>query len=182
MSPRDLHEDRQLMAALALAMVRQPRASLQELAKAAGISKATLYRCSPTREQLHERLVEQALLAIDESIRHADLQGAAPREALRRLIENTLAHRELSIFLVRYWKNSAVSEGVKASWEQELDAFFLRGQKAGVFRVDIPAPALTELYASTLTGLIDAEQRGRIARLGLPALIETAFLHGTVAH
>lgn len=169
------------MAALAVAMVRQPRASLHELAKAAGVSKATLYRCSPTREELHDRLVEHALQAVGDAIRDANLQEAPPREALNRLTENALGHRELSVFLVHYWKNSAASEGVQISWEQELDRFFLRGQKEGVFRVDIPAPALTEIYVSTLTGLIDAEHRGRVARVGLPTLIETGFLSGTLA-
>ncbi len=36
--------DAATLSALALALVTQPRASLQDLAKAIGVSKATLYR------------------------------------------------------------------------------------------------------------------------------------------
>lgn len=176
------HEDHPLMPALALALVSQPRASLQELARAAGVSKATLYRCAHTREQLFEQVVVHALRVLDDSVRDADLRGRPLRQALNRLTDNVLVHRELTLFLLHYWRSSSVSLQFQASWEREFDAFFLRGQKEGVFRVDIPAPALTEIYASTLTGLIDAEHRGRVARVGLAGLVEAIFLGGAIAH
>ena len=50
-------QDAATLSALALALVTQPRASLQELAKAIGVSKATLYRFCRTREQLVARLI-----------------------------------------------------------------------------------------------------------------------------
>lgn len=50
-------EDERVLAALALALVDKPRATLQELAQAIGISKATLYRFSRTREELVDRLM-----------------------------------------------------------------------------------------------------------------------------
>ena len=43
-------EEEKTLAALALAMVDHPRATLQELAKAIGVSKATLYRFCRTRD------------------------------------------------------------------------------------------------------------------------------------
>ena len=46
-----------LLIALSLAMVDQPRATLQELARAVGVSKATLYRFCQTRDQLVTRLM-----------------------------------------------------------------------------------------------------------------------------
>lgn len=181
MSSSDLQQDGQLMASLAVAMVDQPRASLQELAKAVGISKATLYRFCRTREQLYERLVEHAVQAVSEATENADLTGAAPLEALRRLTEGSLGHRELSLFLTYYWRNNAAGSGIRTNWDQALDAFFLRGQQQGVFRVDIPAAALTEIYVSVLTGIISAEKNGRVARLGMATLVESVFLGGALA-
>lgn len=171
-------EDQTLLSALALAMVYQPRASLQELAKAAGISKATLYRFCKTREQLHEELSNHAIKAINDSIQSANLCHEEPRKALRQLIENAVVQSELTIFLVHYWKNNTVEHHMQENWQQELDAFFLRGQQQGAFRIDISAAALTELFAATLTGLLDAERRGRVAKAGLSALLESAFLQG----
>ena len=51
-------ENDKMMAALARALVDRPRASLQEVAAAVGVSKATLYRLCRTRGQLIERLVD----------------------------------------------------------------------------------------------------------------------------
>jgi TetR/AcrR family transcriptional repressor of mexCD-oprJ operon len=67
---------------------------------------------------------------------------------------------------------------VEAGWDATLDAFFLRGQQAGVFRIDLAAPALTEIFVALLLRLIDAERHGRVARAGLASVIERAFLRG----
>ncbi|WP_246194385.1 TetR/AcrR family transcriptional regulator [Pseudoxanthomonas jiangsuensis] len=168
------------MAVLALAMIRQPRASLQELARSAGISKATLYRFSRTREQLYEVLLAHAQQVVTSALRDAALESAAPRKALEKLTKNALEHRELSVFLVHEWKISTVRGSVESAWEQALDAFFLRGQQLGVFRVDVPAPALTEIYVASLSGIIDAEYRGRVARVGMQCLIDNMFFEGAL--
>lgn len=174
-----LETDSHVLASLALALVDHPRATLQELAKAIGISKATLYRFCRTREQLVERLINHSTEQLDEAMQVADLATADPREALKRLIASHIEHRELTAFLIYYWKPDRMpAREIEVGWEAALDAFFLRGQREGVFRIDIPAPALTEFLVTAITGLVDAERRGRVARGGLAALVESAFLHG----
>lgn len=180
-----MHEDGQrisdnFLASLALALVHHPRATLQDLAKAIGISKATLYRTCRTREQLIETLMKHCALVLGNATHSVDLETLPPLEALKRLIANHLEHRELTAFLTYYWNHGSISEA-EASWTTALDAFFLRGQQEGVFRIDVPAPALTEIWISTMIGLVDAERRGRIARAGLATLFEGAFLNGMLA-
>ena len=85
-----------MMAALARALVDRPRASLQEVAAAVGVSKATLYRLCRTRGQLLERLVHHAMTRITEAIEATHLGTAPPLTALERLIANNLEHRELT--------------------------------------------------------------------------------------
>lgn len=80
----------QLLAALAQAMLIQPRATLQELAQAVGISKATLYRFCRTREELEERLVSYGTELISAAIKTAGLETKPPLEALRQLNINCL--------------------------------------------------------------------------------------------
>ena len=168
-----------MMAALARALVDRPRASLQEVAAGVGVSKATLYRLCRTRGQLIERLVHHATTRITEAIEAAHLDTAPPLTALKRLIANHLAHRELTTFLTHYWRpDTPTAAGVEAGWDAALDAFFLRGQQAGVFRIDLAAPALTEILVALLVRLIDAERHGRVARAGLAGVIERAFLRG----
>lgn len=172
-------EEHQTLVALAQALVDQPRANLQELAKAIGVSKATLYRFCRTREQLIERLVKYATGKIGEAIETSELNTTPPLEALRRLTIKKLEHRELTAFLIHYWRPDPTSDPCPdASWDVALDTFFLRGQQQGVFRIDIAAPALTEIWVSMMLGLVDAERRGRIARAGLASMVERAFLHG----
>lgn len=171
-----------MLAALAIALVEQPRATLQDLARAVGISKASLYRFCSTREALIDRLVRHSTRALAGAIQSARLEDSPPLDALRRLIANMLEHRELNAFLMYYWKETLAHPNARSDWETGwevvLDAFFLRGQQQGVFRIDISAPAMTETWLSILIGLMDGERRGRIARAGLAGLVERAFLQG----
>jgi TetR/AcrR family transcriptional repressor of mexCD-oprJ operon len=172
-------DDHKLLTALAAALVKKPRSSLQELAAAVGVSKATLYRFSATREQLIERLLNYGISLIGDNITSSGLDKAPPLEALRTLTAKSLEIPEITSFMVNYWElDWEPGITVSSEWDVTLDAFFLRGQQEGIFRIDFPAAALTELWVSILTGLLDAEQRGRIAKVGLLDMMERAFLQG----
>lgn len=172
-------DDSKLLNTLALSLVNHPRASLQELAAAAGISKATLYRSYGTREALIERLLQYGTRLISQTMHMAELETAPPLEALRLLIAKNLEQPGISAFLIHYLEPQSEHMAViEAEWNKKTDAFFLRGQQEGVFRIDINAASLTELWITVLVGMIDAERRGRVARAGLAELIEQTFLHG----
>lgn len=173
-------QEASILPALALALTNHPRASLQELAKAIGISKATLYRFSRTREELVTRLLAHSMKAMSAAMALAKLQEDDPLQALRRLTALHLEQREFMGFLTFYWKEvDAATVQECTNWDALLDAFFLRGQQEGVFRIDFSAAALAEIWISTLLGLADAERRGRVARAELPSLVERAFLQGS---
>lgn len=178
-------DDDRLMAALALALVDKPRATLQELAKAVGVSKATLYRFCKTREELIERLMAHGAQLMHRSLAEARLDEGTPQEALRRVIQGQLEHREIGAFLVYYWKPDTLQDERWADqWEQftkALDAFFLRCQRAGYFRIDISAAALTESLIALVVGMMDAERLGRVARGGMADVVETLFMNGARA-
>ncbi len=169
-------EDESILTSLAQAMVQQPKASLQELAKTIGISKSTLYRFCHTREQLVERLLAFGTEVFADAIGTAGLETDPPLEAFRRLTENNLKHREMATFLMYFWRPE--NDHVCGECIDKLDAFFLRGQQEGIFQIDIPASALNEIWSSMMAGLIDAERRGRVARSGMASLLERLFLHG----
>lgn len=180
MTASNTAQETSILPALALALTNHPRASLQELARFIGISKATLYRFNRTREELVARLLAQSMQAVSSALSQARLEEDHPLQALQRLIALHLEQREFVGFLTYYWKE--VDEEVTqecAEWEVQLDAFFLRGQQMGVFRIDFSAAALTEIWLSTLLGLADAERRGRVARAELASLVERAFLQGS---
>ena len=174
-----------LLKALAIAFVDQPRATLRELAQAAGISKATLHRLCGTRDNLRKMLVEHGLLALKQVIHDADLEHAEPATALRKLIQGHLTNRELLVFIMFQYRpdslDPSVGEGDWQPYIDALDAFFLRGQRIGVFRIDISAPVLTELFDAVVYGIVDAERRGRAASASSAVVFEQIFLHGISA-
>ena len=102
---------------------------------------------------------------------------------MHKLIANHLQYRELAAFLTNFWNDASreLSDLVVDEWDRKLDAFFLRGQQAGVFRIDVTAATLSELFISVLIGLVDAERRGRVARAGLAGVVESTFLRGVAA-
>lgn len=176
--------DDKLLKALAVALVTHPRGTFKDVAEAAGISKATLNRFCGTRETLIEMLMNHGSEVMNEVISNAGLDERPVLEALHRLIRDHLTHREVLAFIAFEWRPDSLDEnagGVRwLPYGDALDAFFLRGQKEGVFRVDIGAQELTEIFISLVFGMVDAERRGRVARAGMAAVIEQFFLKGAV--
>ncbi|MCD5993421.1 LacI family DNA-binding transcriptional regulator [Pseudomonas sp. CDFA 602] len=174
--------DEKLLKALAIAVVDHSDGTLKDIAQAAGVSKATLNRFCGTRANLTEMLLNHASDLMNQMIVDADLQRAPPAEALQRLVDNHLKHREMMAFLVFQWRPDTLDEtcgGLRwRPYIDALDAFFLRGQREGLFRIDVTAAMLMEMFASLLSGLIDAERRGRVARAGMGAVLIQFFLQG----
>lgn len=94
-------------------------------------------------------------------------------------------HREMLVFLVFQWRPDSLDESSGGRrwlpYSDALDAFFLRGQREGLFRIDVGAAVLTEMFAALLSGMVDAERRGRVARVGMGALVTQFFLQGAAA-
>jgi TetR/AcrR family transcriptional regulator, mexCD-oprJ operon repressor len=176
-------EDERLLASLALALVDNPRATLQELAQAVGVSRATLYRFSRTREELIERLTRHATGCMQRAMEDARLGEGTALEALSRFINGQLEQRDMAAFLVYHWQPENITDERGRSscdaYMEALDAFILRGQHEGAFRIDISAQAQTEALMALLTGLVDAERRGRVARASVATMVEALFLKGS---
>lgn len=118
-----MSNDEKLLKALAVAIVDRPRATLKDLAEAAGVSKATLHRFCSTRDNLVERLMNHSQTALNQVIEDADLQVADVAQALRNLIENHLRHRELLVFMIfQYRPDSLDPDKDGARWIAYTDA------------------------------------------------------------
>lgn len=175
-------DDDKGMAALAAALAHAPGATYQEIATAVGVSRATLYRFCSSREELVHRLLKHAIGRLTESLRAARLDEGSPIEALDRLLAGEVVHRELHAFMTEFWSREVETDAELApvcqAYEKALDAFFLRGQREGAFRIDIPAAVLNESLSWLMIGLMDAERRGRIARTSVLQTARALFLEG----
>jgi TetR/AcrR family transcriptional repressor of mexCD-oprJ operon len=170
------HEE-ELLRKLTAALSTNPRSSTGTLAQAAGISRATFNRLFGSRERLMETIVERGEETLQEIISLAQETVTDYAASLTALIDAHSQNQEYLVFVC-----GTQSSLENAFWEQylgSLDRFFLEGQKAGVFRVDIPHQMLAELFVSMICGMIDAQHRGRVATSGLGAQMTDFFLHGT---
>lgn len=174
--------DERLLKALAVTIVDRPRATLKELAESAGVSKATLHRFCGTRDNLVEMLEKHGETVLREIVVAADLEQTEPLEALRRLISEHLKHREMLVFLMFQYRPDTLGPDADGDYWQSygaaMDAFFLRGQQLGAFRIDTTAAVFTELFLALIYGMVDAERRGRAASSNSVSTLEQMFLHG----
>jgi len=174
-----------ILDAAAMVLSRDRSASIQQIAKAAGLSRTTLARYFATRELLIAALVERVLGEALSVLDAARLEDDAVDVAFHSLTQHYRAIGQvcgLGYGLGYSWLHLVeLVPGMDASVEQieqRLRAFFERGQVQGVFRQDVPAQWLVgalQGLAETTSDLIADEAMG--ARQGADFLL-SMFLNG----
>ncbi|MFE2410086.1 TetR/AcrR family transcriptional regulator [Kitasatospora sp. NPDC059408] len=161
---------------------RRPTAHLDEIARAAGISRATLHRLFPGREAL---IREVGLLSLQRFATALDTATAGEGDAetaVRRLVEVAVPDAMLCAFLAG--ENQLYDdENINALWEtqtERLHALFLRGQHQGVFRIELSAAWLSEAFFDLVAGVGWAIQDGRLAPRDAAFSITELFLGGAL--
>lgn len=173
----------QLAGALAIAIAQAPRANLQYIAERAGISKATLYRISPTREGLIEMLLERSTKHLQDALFNAELHIPPYPDALLRLTEKLVQGRNFYMFWnAAHWIQMLDAKGetldIPSFYGEALEEFFLKGQCTGVFRIDMAAKWLTKAYDYMLFAAVESAERGEIATVGMAPMVMKMFLNG----
>ncbi len=146
--------DHVLRSAAAL-LTHKSTATMDEVAKAAGISRATLHRHVAGRDALVRALETLCIAECQAALDAARLDEGAASEAVRRLVGAVEPAAGLLAFL--YTENQLFEgEEQNAGWtliDDRISALFRRGQLSGEFRIDLTPAWLTEaLYGLIASG------------------------------
>jgi AcrR family transcriptional regulator len=123
------------------ALASDPDSSMSEIARRAGVVRATIYVHFPTRTDLLDAVMEYAVGLVVESMRGAEPQRGEPVEALERVLRATW--RQLGQFhgLLALNMGRLSAEELHRRHRpmlDQLEPLIERGQKKGVFRRDLP--------------------------------------------
>jgi AcrR family transcriptional regulator len=130
-------------------------ASMSEIARRAGVVRATIYVHYPTRDALLDAVTERALSEIGRVIDAAEPQRGDPVEALRRVTAATWRNLGRYHALVAITTTRETSDEIHELHTPVLDQLLpliQRGQASGAFRTDVSA----DWHLSMLIALIHA--------------------------
>ncbi|MFC9330356.1 TetR/AcrR family transcriptional regulator [Kitasatospora sp. NPDC057015] len=161
---------------------RRPTAHLDEIARAAGISRATLHRIFPGREALIREVGAHSLRKFAAALDTAAVEDGDAQSALRRLVDAVVPDAALCAFIAgenQLYDDPEINE----LWEVQdarVRALFLRGQQEGVFRIELSAGWLSEAFFDLVAGVGWAVQDGRLAPRDSAFSLAELFLGGAL--
>jgi AcrR family transcriptional regulator len=168
-----------ILAAALDALAGDPDVSMAEIARQAGVVRATIYVHFPTRESLLDAVMERAVADVACAMTDAEPQRGEPKEALERVLRATW--KELG----RFHALLAINIGrlsVEELHRRHLPMTTLlvplieRGQKQGVFRSDLPVAWDVAVIRSIVHTASAELKSGRISAAEVePVMLETVL-------
>jgi AcrR family transcriptional regulator len=123
------------------ALASDPDSSMSEIARRAGVVRATIYVHFPTRTDLLDAVMEHAVAQVADATRQAEPERGEPVEALERVLRATW--RQLAQFHGLLALNTARLSAEELHRRHlpvldQLEPLIGRGQEQGAFRSDLP--------------------------------------------
>lgn len=175
--------DHVLRSAAAL-LTRKSTATMDEVAKAAGISRATLHRHFAGRDALVRALEALGIAECEAALDAARLDDGPASDAVRRLVAGIESAAGLLAFL--YTENQLFEgEEQHAGWtriDDRISALFRRGQLGGEFRIDLTPAWLTEALFGLLASGVWMVQSGKGAPRDFSGMVVELLLGGALRH
>jgi AcrR family transcriptional regulator len=164
---RQRSDARQSIAAVVDAAIRtlgeRPDASMDEIARAAGVSRQTVYAHFPSRDALIDAVIEQASAEFAALFDAMELDQAPPAQALTRLLE---AGWQIAARYPFLWLQPAVDPskdaGRHAPVLQRMLDIVRRGQASGDFDTSVPAHWLLSASLALGRATEDEVKAGRM--------------------
>ncbi|MEW2811808.1 TetR/AcrR family transcriptional regulator [Streptomyces massasporeus] len=164
-SRADANRRRILDVALA-ELLRDPDASMDQIARAAGVVRRTVYGHFPSREALISTLVDEAVEALSAAHAAGREDVRDPAEAVARSVLAVWAIADRYRLLVALAQRTVTMQGIRerlAPVRQASIGLLQRGLDEGVFSSPLPAPALAYVHEQMLFAVMEAVNDGLLA-------------------
>ncbi|MGW6390852.1 TetR/AcrR family transcriptional regulator [Streptomyces sp. NPDC055103] len=170
----------QVLHSAAALLSRKATATMDEVARAAGIGRATLHRHFAGRDALVRALEELGIQELEAALDQARLDEGPADEAVRRLVAGMEPMAPLLSFLVtenQLFEGDQQNDGW-ARLDTRVSDLFRRGQEQGTFRIDLTPAWLTEALYGLIGSGAWAVQDGRVAAKDFQYMIVELLLGG----
>jgi TetR/AcrR family transcriptional repressor of mexCD-oprJ operon len=162
------------------ALASDPDASMAEIARRAGVVRATIYMHFPTREALLDAVMERATTQVADAIRAAEPDRGEPQEALERVIRATWTqlsrfHGILAINISRLSAKELRRRHLPMT--TQFIPLLERGQADGVFRSDVSAEWLIAVVRAIVHVASTELQAGRLSQADVEQTMVTTALN-----
>jgi AcrR family transcriptional regulator len=141
----------------------RPDASMDEIARAAGVSRQTVYAHFPSRDALIDAVIAHASTEFTRLLDGLDLEAAPPAQALTRLLD---AGWQVAARYPFLWLQPAVDPGKDADRHapvlDRMLAIVRRGQASGDFDASVPAQWLLSASLALGRATEDEVKAGRM--------------------
>jgi TetR/AcrR family transcriptional repressor of mexCD-oprJ operon len=158
--------------------VQGEQASMNDVAEAAGVARATVYRYFPNREALLDELAQAAVSDVDARLASARIDAVAPEEGIARAVRALVDVGDSFVLLARERLRSD-PERFERKLTQPLRQLFERGQASGDIRDDIASARLTESLIGLIVGVLTSTPP--LGKEDMTATITGLFLDGARA-
>ncbi|MFK4147763.1 TetR/AcrR family transcriptional regulator [Streptomyces sp. NPDC004065] len=164
-SRADANRRRILDVALA-ELLRDPDASMDRIARAAGVVRRTVYGHFPSREALVGALVDEAVRALTAAHAAGRARAEDPAEAVARSVLALWPSGDRYRLLVALARRAVTAQGVRerlAPVRESAAELLQQGLDQHVFSSPLPARALVRVHEQIVSALLDAVADGLLA-------------------
>lgn len=177
------HNAQHIVAVAGRLLTADPSVGMAEVAAAAGVGRATVYRHFPSRDALLSAIYESGISTAEEAMRDCRLDEGTATDALSRLTHAWLDVIDRFAFTqivtqTAHLQSQEHNARQEAIFAEPLHALVARGQAAGEFSIALTAAWILMTFGALLHQAGLAISAGSLTHDDAPDFVLQTLLHG----